>query len=303
MKNAKKIAISAAFLLVAVGGLMTAAAAVRGDFDMEKMKGLSYEMKTFEVKEAFSDVRVEDAQCNVRILRAADGKCRVVCPEKQDGSIYHTVTVSNGELSVQCHDERKWYQYIGVSFGIPDLEVYLPENEYEQLSACSTAGDIRVEDGFTFAGASLESISGRIRMRSEVKKELQAETASGDITIENASPQTLAVKTSSGRVALSHIRSGEVTVRSTAGEMELTDVIAEKNLYAKSISGGVALDGCDGGTIRIETTSGSVKGTLLSNKIFLTDSTSGSVKVPRSSAGGDCEITTTSGSIAIAIKQ
>lgn len=284
MKNGTKTVICAAFLLVAVGGLMTAAPAAMGNLDMERRKGLSYEMKTFEVKEAFSDIRVEDAECNVRILRAADGKCKVVCPEKQDGSIYHTVTVSDGVLSVQRHDERKWYQYIGVSFGIPDLEAYLPEKEYRQLSARSTAGSIQVEDRFTFESARLESTSGRVRMFSEVKKELKAETTSG-------------------RIVLSHIRSGEITARSTAGKIELTDVIAEKNLYAKSISGGVALDGCDGGAIRIETTSGSVKGTLLSDKIFITDSTSGSVKVPRSFVGGECEITTTSGSIAIEIKQ
>lgn len=295
--------ICAAFLLVAVGGLMTAAPAAMGNLDMERRKGLSYEMKTFEVKEAFSDIRVEDAECNVRILCAADGHCKVICPEKQDGSIYHTVTVSDGVLSVQRHDERKWFQYIGISFGTPDVEVYLPEKEYRQFSARSTAGSIQVEDGFTFESASLESTSGRVRMFSEVKKELKAETTSGSITIENTSPETLAAKSSSGRIVLSHIRSGEITTRSTAGKIELTDVIAEKNLYAKSISGGVALDGCDGGTIRMETTSGSVKGMLLSDKIFITDSTSGSVKVPCSSVGGECEITTTSGSIAIEIKQ
>lgn len=102
---------------------------------------------------------------------------------------------------------------------------------------------------------------------------------------------------------LSHIRSGEIAARSTAGGIELTDVIAQKNLYAKSISGSVALDGCDGGAIRIETISGSVRGMLLSDKTFITDSTSGSVRVLRSSVGVECEITTTSGSIEIEINQ
>lgn len=303
MKHAKKIVISVAFLLVAVGGLMMAAAAVKGDFDVDNMKEQSYEMKTFEVTEAFSDIHVEDAECNVRILRAADGKCKVIYPEKQDGSIYHTVTVSDGVLSVRRYDKRKWYQYIGISFDAPDVEVYLPEKVYGQLSARSMSGSIRVDDGFTFESAGLESTSGSVQMFSAVTKELKAETASGRITVENASPETLAVKSSSGAIVLSHIRSGEVTAKSTSGKMELTDVVAEKNLYAKSVSGGVALDGCDGGKIKLETTSGSVRGTILSDKIFITDSTSGSVKVPRSSVGGECEITTTSGSIDIEIKQ
>lgn len=302
MKHARKIVICAALLLVAVGGLMMAVAAAKGNFDIENMKGLSYEMKTVEVEEAFSDIYVEDTECSVRILRATDGRCKVVCPEMQDGSIYHTVTVSDGVLSVQRHDERKWYQYIGISFGTPDVEVYLPEKEYGQLSACSMSGSIRVDDGFTFESVSLESTSGSVQMFSEVKKELKAESTSGRVTIENASPETLAAKSSSGRIVLSHIRSGEITAKSTSGKIELTDVIAEKNLYAKSTSGGVMLDGCDGGKIKIETTSGSVKGTILSDKIFITDSTSGSVRVPRSAVGGECEITTTSGSIDMEVK-
>lgn len=52
MKHTKTIVICAAFLLVAMGGLMIAAAAVRGDFDMENIKGISYEMKTYEAEEA-----------------------------------------------------------------------------------------------------------------------------------------------------------------------------------------------------------------------------------------------------------
>ena len=145
------------------------------------------------------------------------------------------------------------------------------------------SGNIHVDDGFTFESASLESVSGNVRMFSEVKKELNAETTSG-------------------RILLSHIRSGGITVKSTAGKIQLTDVIAEKNLYVKSISGGVMLDECDGSTIKIETTSGSVKGTILSDKIFITDSISGRVKVPRSSVGGECEVTTISGNITIELK-
>lgn len=293
----------AVFLLAAVGRLIFAAAAAKENLAIINMKGLFYEMKTFEVTEIFSDIHVEDAECRVRILRAADGNCKVVCPEKQDGSIYHTVTVNDGELCVQRHDERKWYRYIGISFGIPDVEIYLPEKEYGTLVCHSIAGSIQVDDGFIFENARLESTSGSVRMYSGVKKELTAESISGRVTIENTSPETLAVKTSSGRIVLSRIQSGEITARSTSGKMELTDVVAEKNLYARSISGGVALDGCDGGTIKIETTSGSVKGTILSDKIFIADSTSGSVRVPRSAVGGECEITTTSGSINLEIKQ
>lgn len=301
MNNTKRMVISAAFLLVAVGGLMTAA--VRRGSVLASIKGLSYETKVYEVTDAFTDIRVEDLECNVRILRAADGPCRVVCPEMRDGSVYHTVTVNGGELSVQRHDQRKWYQRIGVSLGTPDVEVCLPEKEYGRLALHSTAGSIRVDDGFTFESARLESISGSVQMLSEVEKELQVQSTSGRVAIENASPEKLTAKSVSSRVELAHIRGGEIIAQSTSGRIELADVVAERSLYAKSISGGVALDGCDGGTIWIETTSGSVKGSILSDKTFMTHSTSGSVKVPRCAGGGECEITTASGSIVLEIRQ
>ena len=104
---------------------------------------------------------------------------------------------------------------------------------------------------------------------------------------------------SSGSVSLAHITSGELTARTTSGSIRLNDVLAEKSLFVKSTSGGVALSGCDGGAIKITTVSGSITGTLLSDKVFMTRTISGSVRVPDSTTGGTCEIRTTSGDIDI----
>lgn len=302
MNSWKKTVICAAILLAAAGVFLILTAMAMGKGNWKELKTVGYEEKTFPVSGKVNDIQISDSENSVKILPSGDGTCKVLCPERTDGSVYHTVEVRDGVLSVQRHDERKLFQFIGVNFNIGSVEVYLPEGEYGALTASSTAGSISVADGFTFESASLKSTSGSVRMFSQVKKELKAESTSGRVTIENASSETLSAKSSSGRIVLSHIRSGEITAKATAGKIELTDVIAEKNLHAKSVSGGVALEGCDGGTIRIESTSGSVKGTILSDKIFITDSKSGSVKIPRSAPGGECEITTTSGSIAIEIK-
>ena len=301
MNHAKKIATGAALLLAVAGGLALAAAGASGDVELGNGKGLSCEMKTYEVEEAFSDIRIEDAECSVRILPAADGACRVVCPEKRDGSVYHTVAVSGGELRVQRHDRRRWYQYIGVSLGDGEMEVYLPEGEYGKLAFLSTSGSIRVDGGFRFESARLESTSGDVQMSSEVKEALTAQSTSGSVCVETAAPEALTAETVSGSIALSHVRCGEISVKSTSGRIGLTDAIAEAGLRVKSVSGSIALEDCDGGDVRIQTTSGSVEGTLLSDKLFVADSTSGSINVPLSRGAEKCEITTVSGSIAIEI--
>ena len=65
-------------------------------------------------------------------------------------------------LRIRRRGKRKWYQYIGVSLGSPEVEIYLPEREYGALTLCSTAGSIQVDEGFLFESASLESVSGSI---------------------------------------------------------------------------------------------------------------------------------------------
>lgn len=302
MKTTKRIML-AALLLVILGAGMIVTALARGNYDWKEITTMSFVTKTYEVSEPFFGITVKDIESCVRVVRSSDDRCRVICPEEEDGSIYYTVSVNDGVLNVQCHDERKWYQHIGIFFEIPVVEVCLPEEEYQQLAVSTVSGRIEVAEGLAFEEVSLESVSGSVHMYAQAEKTLKAESNSGRVTIENASPEQLSAKTSSGRIELAHIRCGEAAIQSTAGRMELTDVIAEKNLFAKNVSGSVNLDGCDAGAISIETTSGAVKGTLLSDKNFMANSSSGRVEIPRSNLGGDCEITTTSGSIRIEIAE
>jgi DUF4097 and DUF4098 domain-containing protein YvlB len=58
---------------------------------------------------------------------------------------------------------------------------------------------------------------------------------------------------------------------------------------------------CDAADIYIETTTGSVTGTLISEKQFFTETSTGKVNVPPSGNGGRCEIETGTGNIRIEI--
>ena len=43
--------------------------------------------KTYEVTDAFSGIAVKDIESCVRLVPSADGRCRVSCPEEEDGSV------------------------------------------------------------------------------------------------------------------------------------------------------------------------------------------------------------------------
>ena len=59
---------------------------------------------------------------------------------------------------------------------------------------------------------------------------------------------------------------------------------------------------CDAETICVNTDTGSVTGTLLTDKVFIIETDTGSVNVPKSITGGRCEITTDTGNIRITIE-
>ena len=69
----------------------------------------------------------------------------------------------------------------------------------------------------------------------------------------------------------------------------------------KCTTGSVHFDHSDASDIKVKTTTGGVKGTLLSDKIFFTKSSTGSINVPKSTTGGTCDLETTTGSIKIDI--
>ena len=299
MNNSNKILLNAAIIFTAAGVLLGLADITSGKDELLGVGNMAFETRSYDINERFSDISIEDIECSINIQRSSDNRCRVICPAKTDGSVYRTAKVDNGVLRIERHDNGKLFSLF--NFPSAELEVYLPEGEYGKLTAYSSSGKISVDEGFTFENVRLESVSGSIEMCSDVQDELRAESTGGSVTVESASPEKLTAKSKSGRVALSHIRSDDISASSVSGRIELCDVIAASRLSAESVSGSVELDGCDADKMKLESTSGSVKGTLLSGKTFTAHSVSGSVDVPFSASGGDCEISTTSGSIRIEI--
>ena len=76
-------------------------------------------------------------------------------------------------------------------------------------------------------------------------------------------------------------------------------VIALESFSVKRSTGDVKFNSCDAAEIYVKTDTGDVNGTLLSDKVFITETGTGSINVPNSIVGGRCEITTDTGDIKI----
>jgi DUF4097 and DUF4098 domain-containing protein YvlB len=87
----------------------------------------------------------------------------------------------------------------------------------------------------------------------------------------------------------------------STGNISLSNVIAAEGFSIERSTGDVKLDCSDAMTIDIETDTGDVEGSVLTDKIFITRTDTGRVRVPDSASGGRCELTTDTGDIRISI--
>ena len=303
MKKVKRIWILIAIICVIVGCVVAGAAAAHAGFDFTKFNTATQEEKTYSVTESFENIDIQTTECNIVLLPSEKNVCEIVCTESD--KITHTVSVENNTLKVVREDTRKWYERIGVFFSVSnfEIEVYLPRGEYETLEASSASGDIVVSDAFTFSEVDLSTASGNISYASNTKNAWNGKTSSGDIEITNIIGGTVNVKSTSGEITLEECQTDAIELVSTSGDISLEDTIAEARLSIKTTSGDVSLESCDSADIAIQTTSGDVRGTLRSEKQFITSTTSGDISHPDSTSGSQkCTVNTTSGDIRLTVE-
>lgn len=295
----RRISIRVALALIAAGLCISFFAALSLGFDFTKMNTMDFVTNTYTVDEKFSNISVDGAECDIRLLASEDGVCKVVCTEGEN--ISHSVTVENGTLSIVRHDARRWHMYFGVYWGSMEILVYLPQSEFDTLHAQSVSGDIEVPEGFSFASADVKSTSGDITFSAAVEDLLFADTTSGNIRLDGIRFRNTEIDTTSGDIRLSDISCQNAEIGSTSGDIRLDDVTAADAIHAQSVSGNITLQRCDAASLQFSSTSGDIFGSLLTGKQFDADTTSGDIRVPASSAGGACKASTVSGNIEFSI--
>lgn len=233
------------------------------------------------IDESVCDVSVNDAECDIRVLPAEDGVCKIMCKES-DGVTYRIET-EDGKLTIERLDHRRWYERIGVCWTDMEIVLYLPEGEYGAFQAQSVGGNIDIGERLGFGTVEIQSTSGNIAAEGATMRD------------------SLILDTVSGNIQLSGVRCGCLALNTTSGETNLQNVIAEAEIRIESVSGDMRLDACDGASLRLKSGSGGVFGTLLTEKTFSVKTVSGETEIPDSNFGGECEISTVSGDISFTI--
>ena len=309
-------------ILVVVGVLLLGAAFVMSGFDLSGLDTAAYETKTYAVSEAVTTLEIQTDEADIALRPSDDGTLRVDCVARQ--KVDYTVLAEQGTLRVTAVDRRAWYDHLSLfSVRSQSVTVYLPNDSYEALTVRTDTGDVSVPDDFSFGTAEIAAGTGEIDFEASVERGLCIRTSTGDIRLVGVRAGqielsattgdivannvdctgTLSVILSTGELSLTDVSCAALVSSGSTGEAKLKNVIALERFEIERDTGDVRFERCDAGQITVKTSTGDVSGTLRTEKVFITKSSTGDIRVPDTVSGGRCEITTSTGDIRIELER
>ncbi len=317
MKRTAKGWLLAGAFLVVLGLLVFAVTMTVHRWDFSALSSTRMETNTLEIRDAFDSISIRTDTDDIVFLPSGDGKCSVVFYEEE--KVKHRASVRNGTLVIDAEDTRTWLDRIGFSFGAARVTVCLPRGDYASLTVGESTGDVTVPGDFTFERMEITVSTGSVNCSAPVSGKLQIKTGTGGIRLEELSAGELSLTASTGGVELRsvacrggielNVSTGKALLKDVAcrdlisggstGDLTLENVIASERISVERSTGDVRFEGCDAGELSVRTDTGDVTGTLLSGKVFLVQSDTGRVEVPKTVSGGRCEIATDTGDILI----
>lgn len=322
MRTSVKVCIIVAASLMLLGALAFGVALALGGLNVVKFGGVEYVEREYLIDYEFENISIKDKTADIKILPTKDSKARVVCQESR--WLGYTVSANAEDtLEIELVDSRKWYEHISLfSIGKSEITLYLPAGEYGKLTVLSSTSDVDISEEFSFEGIDISLSTGNVECYASAKGLLRIKAGTGDIHLEGASAGKVDLSVSTGRVSVASLEcEGDVSLKVSTGKANLAGVdcksffstgdtgdLAMKGVVAEELfriersTGDVSFDGCDASEIYVTTDTGNVLGSLLSDKVFIVDTDTGRVNVPKSITGGRCEIKTDTGDVKITVK-
>lgn len=320
MSKITKIWLIIAASLVLIGCIIFAGVMTMLTWDFTKISTVKYETNNYEITENFKNISIVTDTADIVFAPSENGESTVVCFEQRN--MKHSLVAKDGTLVIEVVDTRKWHEHISINFGTPKITVYIPQGEYGALSVSSSTGNVEIPKEFKFENIDISESTGNVTNYASASENITIKTSTGNIRVENVSANTLDLSVSTGGVTVSNVAcEGDVKINVSTGKTNLTgieckNVISRGNtgdIYLKNVkaaekfkiersTGDVRFDGSDAAEILIKTDTGDVAGTLLSEKVFIVETNTGHIDIPKTGTGGRCEVTTDTGDIRIKIQ-
>ena len=299
MKKKTSILIILATSFILLGLIIFTLVMCAYNWDFSRLSTIKFQTKTYQLVDDFSNVEIDTITADIAILPSTDSDNKVICFE--DEKQPHTVAVSNGKLTINVTENRKWYEHIGINFKAPKITVYLNKTVYQSLGVESNTGSVEIGKEFTFNNIDVSVSTGDVKCLASANELIKIKTSTGNIALNNLSANTINLTVSTGDVTLDGVNCKLLISDGDTGDITIKNVIATDKFEIERDTGDVIFYSSDAGEIYVETDTGDVKGSLLTKKNFIADSDTGRVNVPDTTSGGKCKIETNTGDIIITI--
>ena len=317
--NTRKKWIIAAVILLGAGIITCGIVFAAAGFDLTKLSNANYQTSTYEISEPFRSISILADTDDIVLAPSEDGKCTVVCLEEENRP--YEVLVKDDTLTINSYDSKNWLDYSFFAFQSPCVTVYLPADEYEVLFIGTSTGSVDLPEELLFKDVLVNLSTGSADCRSSAKNNMEITASTGDIKVEGSSAEQMKLSVSTGTIRvnsvscegtidanvttggaiLENVTCGSVQSTGSTGDLYMKDTTASGEFRLERSTGDIRFENSDAGTITAKTSTGDVTGTLCSDKVFIINTSTGSVKVPASTQGGKCEISTGTGDIHIEI--
>lgn len=319
MENTTKLWIIAATLLIFIGSVIFVVIMSIHNWDFKKISTKKFTTNIYEISEDFNNLSFNTDTADIKFEISNNNICKVECYEEEKSK--HNVKVQSDTLFIEITNKKSWYDYIEIAFDSPKITVYLPKSEYKSLIVNETTGKIDLPKDFAFESTDISSNTGNVNFSSAAKI-IKIKTTTGSIKTKNLYADTIELSASTGKISvsdvnckddiniavstgktyLSDVKCRNLITKGSTGDISLNNVIASEKFSIKRSTGNIRFESSDASEISVETDTGKVSGNLLTNKIFITHTETGNIKVPESVTGGKCNITTDTGDIKLDIK-
>ena len=318
MSKGTRIWVILAVIIILIGAALFGGIMTMLKWDFSKLSTIKYKESTHTVTESYRNISIVTDTADIQIVPSTDSNTGIYCYEQESAS--HSVSVIEDTLTITIN--RNLYGHFGINLGSEKMTVYLPAGEYDKLSIESSTSNIEIADAFTFENVDIASTTGIVNCGAAIGDRCHIEVTTGAIALSKVSVGNLALIVTTGRITADQVQcSADMDVSVTTGTVKLSNVECQ-NLISSGTTGDIVIDhvivadtidisrttgdirfaACDAGELYLTTTTGDISGSLLTDKAFTAETTTGTVSIPHGTTGGKCEITTTTGDIQISIK-
>ena len=232
-------AVMFAFFLIVVGVAGSVVTAATTDVFSLEMKDILQEEEVNGAE--IQHIEVGTSSTNIKMVPSKGDSIKVKLTGKVSEKLkdkYKLVVTEEGDTVNIDVENQDLYFYVGFSFIELDLEIEVPEKEYQSLVIESSSGDIdisqlKVEEFRT------EASSGDITIdQISVSTNNKMEASSGTIHVKNSSASVFDLGASSGDIILQNF-DGHVEAETSSGSIELNNKQVTGNINALASSGDV----------------------------------------------------------------